>query len=403
MAGGVPKKLLILQEDYAKMTTSMNLSTESPTSYIDWVYSQWGITPWTESQWQARIWTQRLLSLVSIVSSSLVLYIIWSDRQRKLVQLKNRLVAAMSVTDILFSAALFVSTAAAPRDTPGVYGAVGNTATCDAQGFFIAFGMTSTWMYNAALCIMYVRMIKHNVTNDHLIRSHMDIIVHATVIVIAFSYAFVAVIMGHMNSTGASCYIRPHPYGCDIPDSPKECTRGQHYVAFRSIGGCVGILCFVIIAVSMAIIYSAVRKRAISMERFNFRGYIPTGVQTIIAEKRDTAIQALLYVVSWFITYSISYVINLMNVAGWRGFPFILYFLQALFAPLQGFWNAMVYIRPMYVKYRRDVPEDSYLKAMKSVLFTQGRRQLQQPVTRRNSPVVRRNSPIVRRNSLLQC
>ena len=82
----------------------------------------------------------RIAGASSTVGSSLIIYVILSDRKRKLSRPYHRLMLMMSVFDVIQSAAMVFSVSAFPRQS-GIYGAKGNELTCTLQGFLLALGM----------------------------------------------------------------------------------------------------------------------------------------------------------------------------------------------------------------------------------------------------------------------
>jgi hypothetical protein len=68
---------------------------------------------------------------------------------------------------------------------------------------------------------------------------------------------------------------------------------------------------------------------------------------------RQFATQAMLFCRAFFITWlfpTIGLVVGLVNKGP---IPYPLLLLSDLFTPLQGFWNAFIYLRPRYLRYRR--------------------------------------------------
>ena len=106
----------------------------------------------------------RMTATLSILGSSLIIYMIVSDRKRKLVRPFHRLVLLMSIFDVLQSVSMVFASAAFPKES-GIYGAKGNTQTCAIQGFFMILGM-SVPLYNACLNIYYVLTIRYGISPE---------------------------------------------------------------------------------------------------------------------------------------------------------------------------------------------------------------------------------------------
>jgi len=76
----------------------------------------------------------KIMSLPSLIGSIvLVRHIVRNPKRRN--RLYHRIVAVMSSHNVAFAGVSFMSTWSVPRDTPGVFGAVGTTHTCTAAGF----------------------------------------------------------------------------------------------------------------------------------------------------------------------------------------------------------------------------------------------------------------------------
>ena len=80
------------------------------------------------------------------MGSTAISYMIVSNRRRKLARPKNRLMLMMSFFDVLSSTAYLISKVAMPSDS-GISGAIGNSATCMAQGICIWLGLAVSMYY----------------------------------------------------------------------------------------------------------------------------------------------------------------------------------------------------------------------------------------------------------------
>merc|ERR1740139_1178214 len=95
-----------------------------------------------------------------MIASLLLIYMIISDRKRKLAKPFHRLVLLMSIFDVFQSLAIVISVAAFPQES-NIHGAHGNARTCTAQGFFMVLGFAVP-LYNSSLNIFYVLTIRYN-------------------------------------------------------------------------------------------------------------------------------------------------------------------------------------------------------------------------------------------------
>jgi len=69
--------------------------------------------------------------------------------------------------------------------------------------------------------------------------------------------------------------------------------------------------------------------------------------------------QAFWYLINFFMTYVFSTVIVILRMSG-SDVPFALTSLYYLSSPLQGFGNAIIYMRPRYLRNREKNPEMSH-------------------------------------------
>ena len=87
---------------------------------------------------------------------------------------------------------------------------------------------------------------------------------------------------------------------------------------------------------------------------------------------RLVSTQAYLYVFSFFLTYTWFIALQIIESIGLiRELPIVYYmiFLQAIFSPLAGLWNALIYFRPMYIQFRRRQGASTRWQSIKYVVF----------------------------------
>ena len=100
----------------------------------------------------------RISGGTSAISSALIIYIVYKSETR-LRTIYHRIMFGMSLSDIISSVAMALSTLPMPVDLPYqpkrefVGTRIGNTATCEAQGFCYIFGFSTMFAYNTTLCL----------------------------------------------------------------------------------------------------------------------------------------------------------------------------------------------------------------------------------------------------------
>jgi hypothetical protein len=85
--------------------------------------------------------TPKVTASLSILGSSWIVIEVLTQKSKRH-NVYNRLLCVMSCFDIATAVWMFASTWPIPRGSEDVAFAVGNTATCEAQGFFLQLGIT---------------------------------------------------------------------------------------------------------------------------------------------------------------------------------------------------------------------------------------------------------------------
>ncbi len=88
--------------------------------------------------------------------------------------------------------------------------------------------------------------------------------------------------------------------------------------------------------------------------------------QKEVAKSRKIAVQGLRYVGAFYITWMFPTVSRITELVAKKNY-FPIQFLDTFLIPLQGFFNCMIYIRPNYLKYRRQ--GNSFWKSSKMAIF----------------------------------
>jgi len=110
----------------------------------------------------------RVTGSLSAVSSALIIFVILHS-STKLTTIYHRIIALMSIGDIVGSLAMALTTLPMPKDM--IYTqfeglTAGNTRTCELQGFLFTVGTSFTVCYNTILCIYYVCSIRFHMTEE---------------------------------------------------------------------------------------------------------------------------------------------------------------------------------------------------------------------------------------------
>lgn len=303
-------------------------------------------------------------SFLSIIGSSVIIYIMLSGGWRKLGQVHSRLLLGISAIDVLNSTALGLSFIPSPQLDDCSFGK-GNDASCTAQGFFLILGLAVPG-YITMLSAYYLATIVYGVTEE-VIASKFEPFMHAFAVLPALICASIGAVKKYFFSQSGPCWIE------DACLSSKECDgwdgfgNGQWLVFASMIW-----VAFNVFAVNLCMlaIYRKIQERSAAMRRYVYQraNMVPRPSMMDVAA-RETAKQALLYSSAFLFTYLWSAISLLTKNSDTSRQQTTLYILMAIFLPLQGFWNFLAYIRPRFMKLRREQDNLSFLSILKIIVF----------------------------------
>ncbi|GFH52761.1 hypothetical protein CTEN210_09236 [Chaetoceros tenuissimus] len=104
----------------------------------------------------------RVTGSISFVCSSIIIYMMVSDRKWKLTKPNHRILLAMSIFDLIASTVEILSSVPVPSHL-GVVGAIGNETTCNVQAFMFQLS-TAVMLYNASLSYYYFMTVCRQVS-----------------------------------------------------------------------------------------------------------------------------------------------------------------------------------------------------------------------------------------------
>jgi hypothetical protein len=221
---------------------------------------------WSPNQQIALAVTPKISAFLSFAGSSWIVVQVVCDSQKRIDKGSNvysRLLFGMSLFEALESVWNFASTWPIPRGTEGVFGAIGSTQTCTAQGFFLQLGLAVPF-YNTCLAIYYFLIIKYNVSDDNL-RKNIEPYMHAIAVLFPLATCIVCLSLDLFNNANLWCWIAPLPLNCTgsgIVGNNEQCERGDHAWIFRWAFYFVPLWsCIVTVVVTMAIVYRFVRAK----------------------------------------------------------------------------------------------------------------------------------------------
>lgn len=208
---------------------------------------------------------------LSIIGSSLTIYIILSDRKRKLSLIFYRLILGMTIFDISTAFGCFMSSIPVPREREEVpddaaWFAAGNDITCTAQGVLFQLGFTVVY-YNSALMLYYLLRIKYN-KNEVWIKTHVERWMHMFAVFMALGSSILGVFLQVYNSFASACNITPFPFEC-VRDPSIACERGKHAIIFLVSTHVIWMFASVVcMCVSLRMVWKAIRNREQTMDKY---------------------------------------------------------------------------------------------------------------------------------------
>jgi hypothetical protein len=305
---------------------------------------------------------------LSAIGSSVIIYIILSDRKLKLKRVYHRLLLAYSSVDFCFSINFGLSALVVPRGTPGVWGALGNQATCEASGFVTQFGQSSA-LYAAFLSLYYLLILRYKV-REETIAKRIEPTIHLFAFFFPFTFAIAMLCLDMYNPSNINigwCFINVYPADC-LRREEVECKRGEDYAMWLALNNAPFFVYFAIVLVSSVLTYLKVRSfelRTSSQWTFNSQSR---------HRSKEISIQAGLYIVAFLFTYALFGVSTLVGpsaegVEENRHIYFPLSVLVKIFLPLQGFWNCIIFVRPRYTALKRRNRHLKCWQIVKQIVF----------------------------------
>ncbi|KAL3904536.1 MAG: hypothetical protein SGILL_010027, partial [Bacillariaceae sp.] len=261
---------------------------------------------------------------------------------------RDRILMGMSFLDLFSSMSAILGPTVSPADTDDMIHAYGNQATCSMQAFWSQLG-AGVPLYNAMLSIYYTMTIVF-MMQDVTIRKYVEWFFHALPLGFAFSTAIAGVVLEIYNSNGKFCWVDDKPLHCSF-DPEVECERGENAYQFvLPFAGYPLIFGFLVVTVCMIMICVSFSRRSKVLSDFSSTKDVNKIVSAVF-------VQALLFILAFLLTYVWGFAIKVMRYTG-KEPHFSLRVLHKIFFPLQGFWNVLIFIRPTYVRIRKQMQQE---------------------------------------------
>ena len=218
------------------------------------------------------------------------------DGPRRRSDTYHRLLLAMSICDLMMSGGIFMSTWPMPREVPNVWGNVGTTQTCTAQGFFEQFGV-STVMYSASLSIYYLITIRSGRSASSRARiRRLEPYLHAVPLSFGLATAVAGLFLRAYNYGLWDCWIAPYPPGCKESwrnGGTTDCVRGDNASLYQWLFDLIPKwTSILIVTVNMVLVYLHVRRQEVISERWSSRTRNPSSVGGLLGSARGSTTSA---------------------------------------------------------------------------------------------------------------
>jgi len=293
----------------------------------------------------------KITGLMSMFGSIAFIRDLIKGPRAKREQMTSKMLIAMNISDLLVTSIVHViGTWFVPKGT-GFWSA-GNEHTCDIQGWSYVLFYLSALGYNATLSIVFLLLVCYSWSEEDF-RKWSYFILGSPPLLVTLLYIPCLRYYTYMNYNGAwSCGFVPSPPGCSVTPG-MECK--EENLGIYDYQALIGV-CFLILSCSI-IIYACVRLFLVSRQSDERMLAYRSSERSNYATSNTVAVSGLLYSGGnlLIVLPRIILIIGLVAKVNGGSFFWTFFGLQlAIFTPLQGFFNALVYFRPKYLKYKNE-------------------------------------------------
>ena len=357
--------------------------------------------------------------ILSFAASTLIAIMIVHSESR-LASPFRRIIFALSAGDILQSLASIIGPFVT-MPTPGFQSSIfgeGNQLSCDMQGFMILSGGTLCASYTLSLCIYFLCAVKYEMS-DQKFATTVEWKLHTAALILSLGTSAIYVSLGLYNNLpdGNMCFVIEWPNGCHR-NLDLDCDRGENATDIILYLTMIPLM-FIFVGISYSLInlLAHVREDANSQQMIfrsslngsqrsannskksllesmktvvstfkkckvcrvctgtsmvsppnssgaDFDGYLTRGERRAMRRRRESCVQAFLYVGGYLFIYMWP-MITYFGFYRWgNNQPIILTIVVHFFFPLQGILNIFVYTRPKVSALQRRHPEFTWLKCL---------------------------------------
>jgi hypothetical protein len=324
---------------------------------------------------------------VSTIASLIILNIIRMSPQ-KLSTTYHRFMALMCVFDIMASVCMALTTLPMPSDDVLRFDGpmIGNKTTCQIQGYILLMGLTGGGSLYMCLSWYFVCKITFQMDSEK-IRKIIEPISYIYCISTALFLPSYNLSRNTIDTAvkNSFCIISPMHSQCEYSIDKRlfVCDEGilqNLQTAYEIAETVIGISVFMIVIAMVIIIRTIVKKNKSIKQRALESTSVadpssPTSTEHDVADSntsdllfsRVLVIQALMYIFANLMTWVFTMIPMMMNLD--QNLENILFVFKAVFFPLQGFWNLIIFVYDKaYLVYQSE-QEKGYWNAIKTVVF----------------------------------
>ena len=369
----------------------------------------------SDTQFDTLKWSYAFSGSLSVAGSAIIMW----HAVHKLHRPYHRILFMLSVTDLICSLSLAIMPLAFYRPN------LKPSAVCELDGFIVISMGYSSAFYNASLSMYFLLTIKYSYSERKMAQK-VEPFLHGVSVMYPLTCAIIGLVLQMYNPSPGSigCWINAYPKNCEW-DEDIECERGEGAYMFSFFAAVIPLaLVWIALIGNNVAIYCFVRRieersnqhaASSTLSRFEIRSrqsdedemekelakaapnpglssadthgvaIIPLAPPALplsirrnasknFAKTRQTAVQSFFYVFAYFVVFffgSLAFCFKTTDPDGFQsGKYFPLQVLDAFFFPLQGFFDAIIYFRPRYYRFRKYFPEKSRWFALREAVCT---------------------------------
>ena len=318
---------------------------------------------------------------LSTLCSMIILNIIRLSPQ-KLTTTYHRIMALMSIFDIMSSVCMALTTLPMPSDDTLRFAGpmLGNKTTCQMQGFILLMGLLGGGTLYMCLAWYFVCRMTFKMSSEK-IRKRLE--------PVFYIYSFLLTLtLPSINLHNDMINTVPNEQFCLIAPAHSNCTYSTDgrlqscefvsmdaftYEVYQIL---LAFNLFMIVMAMLIIIWSISKnnrniKRAHDSETSDLMELQEENEEMNLSKlrySRVVVIQALMYIITYFLTWIFPFLSNILGFE--RDVPDIIMIGKAILFPMQGFWNLLIFLYDKaYLVLQNDATHTSLWEAIKIILL----------------------------------